>query len=36
VIYSSQWVGWVPLAECGGYGDLDSSFMRISNLKING
>lgn len=37
VIYSSQWVGWVPLgAECGENGDLLSSTSAISNLVIKG
>lgn len=36
VIYSSQWVGWVPLADCGTQGDLGSSVMSIRNLKIFG
>merc|ERR1712070_1145633 len=32
VIYSSQWVGWVP-GDCGG-GDLGSSVYAVKNLKI--
>jgi len=36
VIYSSQWVGWVPLPDCGQTGDLPSSFFKVSNLRING
>merc|ERR1712194_675688 len=35
VIYSSQWVGWVP-GSCGGDGDLQSSSFSVSNLKITG
>jgi hypothetical protein len=34
VIYSSQWVGWVP-GDCGG-GDLGSSVYAVKNLKITG
>jgi len=36
VIYSSQWVGWVPVSDCGSSGDLNSSRYTISNLVING
>jgi len=38
VIYSSQWVGWVPsINGCsGGNGDLGGSTYSISNLIING
>ena len=36
VIYSSQWVGWVPVPECGQSGDLNSSRFTISNLIIKG
>lgn len=36
VIYSSQWTGWVPLESCGTYGNLDSSYFSIRNLKITG
>lgn len=36
VIYSSQWVGWVPLSDCGTSGDLASSSFSINNLKIVG
>jgi len=36
VIYSSQWVGWVPVPDCGTTGDLDSSTYSVSNLKICG
>jgi len=36
VIYSSQWVGWVPAPSCGTSGDLGSSRFSISNLKITG
>jgi len=35
VIYSSQWVGWVP-GSCGGDGDLQASSFSVSNLKITG
>lgn len=35
VIYSSQWVGWVP-GSCGGDGNLDASSYSVSNLKIKG
>lgn len=34
VIYSSQWVGWVP-GDCGG-GDLGSSVYAVKNMKITG
>ena len=36
VIYSSQWVGWVPVSDCGTSGDLNSAKFSISNLVING
>jgi hypothetical protein len=36
VIYSSLWTGWVPVADCGQTGDLDSSHFTVKNLKING
>jgi len=36
VIYSSQWVGWVPVPDCGTTGDLNSSTFTVSNLKICG
>jgi hypothetical protein len=37
VIYSSQWVGWVPeAAACGGNGKLSAAKFSISNLVING
>lgn len=36
VIYSSQWVGWVPGDWCGNSGDLGSSVYTIKNLKITG
>merc|ERR1712083_608127 len=35
VIYSSQWVGWVP-GSCGGDGNLQASSFSVSNLKISG
>lgn len=35
VIYSSQWVGWVP-GSCGGDGDLQASSFSVSNVKIKG
>jgi len=35
VIYSSQWVGWVP-GNCGGDGNLQASSFSVSNLKITG
>jgi hypothetical protein len=34
VLYSSQWVGWVP-GDCG-EGDLSSSVYAVKNLKITG
>jgi len=34
VIYSSQWVGWVP-GDCGG-GDLGSSVYAVKNIRIKG
>lgn len=34
VIYSSQWVGWVPGGNRCGSGDLGSSVVSVSNLKI--
>jgi len=36
VIQSSQWAGWVPVAECGTSGDKDSSIFKVSNLRIKG
>jgi len=36
VIYSSQWVGWVPGKGRCGSGPLGSSVMTVSNLKIVG
>lgn len=37
VLYSSQWVGWVPLADCGSeQGSLDQSVFRVSNLVVSG
>lgn len=37
VVYSSQWVGWVPDSSCGaGPGNLGGSSFTISNLKITG
>jgi len=37
VVYSSQWVGWVPtVGSCSSSGDLTSSSFTISNLVING
>lgn len=36
VIYSSQWVGWVPVSDCGTTGDLNSSVYAVSNLRICG
>merc|ERR1719367_2599980 len=36
VIQSSQWTGWVPVAECGTWGDKDSSVFKISNLRVKG
>merc|ERR1712113_1025952 len=35
VIYSSQWVGWVP-GSCGGDGNLQASSFSVSNVKITG
>jgi len=35
VLYSSQWVGWVP-GNCGGDGNLNNSQYTVSNLKIKG
>merc|ERR1712216_26877 len=35
VIYSSQWVGWVP-GNCGGDGNLQASSFTVSGLKIIG
>ena len=35
VLYSSQWVGWVPGTFCGGYGsNLDESVYELKNLKF--
>lgn len=36
VIYSSQWVGWVPIESCGTSGDLGASSFSIKNLRITG
>jgi hypothetical protein len=36
VVYSSQWVGWVPVDDCGNTGNLDSSHFSIKNLRITG
>jgi len=36
VIYSTQWVGWVPVPDCGTTGDLPSSQFKVTNLRING
>jgi len=36
LIYSSQWVGWVPTSDCGTTGDLSSSGFSIKNLRITG
>jgi len=35
VIYSSQWVGWVP-GSCGGDGNLQASSFTVSNVKLTG
>merc|ERR1712137_1116843 len=37
VIYSSEWVGWVPVDDCGtSSGDLYGSSFSVSNLVISG
>ena len=37
VIYSSQWVGWVPMASsCPSGGSLGTSVYSVKNLRING
>lgn len=36
VVYSSQWVGWVPVEDCGTSGNLDDAVYTVSNLKIVG
>ena len=36
VIYSSQWVGWVPIDSCGTSGDLGASSFSVRNLRISG
>lgn len=37
VIYSSEWVGWVPVDDCGtDAGDLYGSSFEVSNLVISG
>jgi hypothetical protein len=36
VIYSSEWTGWVPLNDCGSYGDLGSSSFTVKNLRVVG
>jgi hypothetical protein len=33
IIYSSQWVGWVP-GDCGGDGNLDQSVYAVSNIRF--
>jgi len=35
VIYSSQWVGWVP-GNCGGDGNLQASSFTVSNIRMQG
>jgi len=35
VIYSSQWVGWVP-GNCGGDGNLQAANFKVTNLVIYG
>merc|ERR1712232_131129 len=35
VIYSSQWVGWVP-GNCGGDGNLQASSFTVTDVKIRG
>lgn len=35
VIYSSQWVGWVP-GSCGGDGNLDASVYAVKNIRLKG
>jgi len=34
VIYSSQWVGWVPGEWCGGDGNLQASVYEMKNLRV--
>ena len=36
VVYSSQWVGWVPVDDCGGGGNLASAHFSVRNLRIYG
>lgn len=37
VIYSSEWIGWVPVDDCGtDAGDLYGSSFSISNLVVSG
>merc|ERR1712232_1082133 len=36
VIYSSEWEGWVPVADCGTSGNLPGSHFSVSNLRIKG
>ena len=37
VVYSSQWVGWVPVDDCGTQsGDLGASAFSVKNLRITG
>ena len=36
VLYSSQWVGWVPVETCPQHGDLSKANFTIRNLRING
>merc|ERR1712125_91627 len=37
LIYSSEWIGWVPVDDCGqGPGNLGASHFKVSNLRIAG
>jgi len=39
VIYSSEWIGWVPVDDCGGNageGELAASHFSVRNLRIQG
>jgi len=36
VFWSSEWVGWVPVAECGTSGDINSSGFAVKNIRVNG
>jgi len=36
VIYSSEWVGWVPHEDCGRRGNLGASSFTVSNLVVHG